>query len=195
MRSAAVVLGVAVLAGTVLSAGCGKKTEGVAIGEAAPVGFPAPSGRFLDGDTTYVDSSDAAADSLAGDSSAVVRADTVVAAPDFAAFWPAVQAAVRSGRRADLAALALVGQGGIAPDAWPAASDAVLDAPVREALSALSARDVLAEGEARVARVVVGRDAAGAAVPQDEAVTDSALRLRFETVGGPWRLVRVTAER
>ena len=192
MRSAA--LGLAVLGVAVLAPGCGKKAEGVAIGEAAPVGFPAPSGRFSDGDTTYVDSSYTATDSLAADSSVVARADTLVAAPDFAAFWRSVQAAVRSGRRADLAALAVVGLGGIAPAVWPAASDAVLDAPVREALGSLGARDVLVEGDARVARVVVGRDAAGAVVPQDEAVTDSALRLRFEAVGGTWRLVRVTEE-
>lgn len=195
----------AVVVLTIALAGCKGRTGGVAVTEAPPVGFPGASGRYTEGDTVYAAFGDSlAADSLLADS---LAADSTVrtaeaapdSTPDFRPFWAAFRAAVRSGRRPGVAALARIGPGGIAPAAWPAAA-ALLDEPFRTPLLALDAEALTREpapagGDARVATVVVGFDAAGAVVPQDEADTDAAVVLRFEIVaveaGPAWRLVRV----
>ena len=181
-------------------AGCKGRTGGVAVTEAPPVGFPGASGRYTEGDTVYAAFGDSlAADSLAADSTVRTAEAAPDSTPDFRPFWAAFRAAVRSGRRPGVAALARIGPGGIAPAAWPAAA-ALLDEPFRTPLLALDAEALTREpapagGDARVATVVVGFDAAGAVVPQDEADTDAAVVLRFEIVAGEagpaWRLVRV----
>ena len=198
MRSVALLLALGVLAGA-----CKGRREGIAVTEAPPVGMPAAPGRYAQGDSVYADA--AFADSLRADSLAAVvslradslRADSLAApaAPDFRAFWAQFRAAVRTGRRAAVAPLALVGPGGIAPAAWPDLADAFLDDAFRTPLLALDATALRREGDARVATVIVGYDGEGNVVPQDEADTDSAVILRFETVAGEagaaWRLVRV----
>ena len=103
------------------------------------------------------------------------------------AAWAAVQDAVRARRRAAWDAAT-----GSAPGAH-AAWEALDDGPFREGLLALSPRDLQRDGTARVARVVVGYDAAGAVVPQDEADTDRTLALRFDVVDGAYRVVGVEA--
>ncbi|HEX8298273.1 MAG TPA: hypothetical protein VF594_03860 [Rubricoccaceae bacterium] len=180
-------------------AGCKGRGGGVAVTEAPPVGFPSAAERYAEGDTVYAAYADSlAADSLAADSLAAASTPRVAAAdstPDFRPFWAAFRAAVRSGRRPAVTALTRVGPGGIAPAAWPSASGAFLDEPFRTPLLALDANALAREGDARVATVVVGFDAEGAVVPEDEADTDSAVVLRFEIVadaaGAAWRLVRV----
>lgn len=198
MRSAALLLALGLLAGA-----CKGRREGVAVTEAPPVGVPAAPGLYTEGDTVYADA--AFADSLRADSLAAVdslRADSVAAAtpatapaPDFRAFWTSFRAALRTGRRATVAPLALVGPGGIAPAEWPDLATAFLDDDFRTALLALDATALRRDGDARVATGVVGYDAEGRVVPQDEADTDSAVILRFEIVAGAdslaWRLVRV----
>lgn len=198
MRSSALLLALGLIAGA-----CKGRREGVAVTEAPPVGMPAAPGLYSEGDTVYADA--ALADSLRADSIAAggaMPADSVAAsgpaaapAPDFRAFWTAFRAAVRTGRRAAVTPFALVGPGGIAPAAWPDAATAVLGDDVRAPLLALDATALRRDGDARVATVIVGYDGEGNVVPQDEADTDSAVVLRFETVAGAdgpaWRLVRV----
>lgn len=176
---------------------CKRGPEGVAVTEAAPVAFPEAPGRYAEGDTTYADvDSLVAADSLAQvDSSAAASPAAVEQlAPDFTLFWAAFRAAARSGRRTDVAALAVVGPGGIARDAWPQAAEAVTTEPFRARLLALDAPNLAYDGGARTATLVVGYNSEGAVVPQDEADADASLTLRFETVDAPggrgWRLVR-----
>ena len=190
-----------VLAAVLILGACKGRREGVAVTEAPPVGFPTAPGRYAEGDTLYADL--ALADSLRADSLAAadsLRADSLAAAPpaaapDFRAFWTSFQAAVRTGRRAAVAPLALVGPGGIAPAAWPDLAAAFLGDDVRPLLIALDATALRREGDARTATVTVGYDGAGNVVPQDEADTDSSVILRFEIVeaedGAAWRLVRV----
>ena len=171
---------------------CKSRPAGGAVTEAPPGGAPAPAVRDADGDTTYSDSAYAASDSLAGtllDPLARPPAAAADSTPDFDAFWADFRAAVRSGRRADLAALT-------APSVRDAA--AALAEPFRTPLLALDARDLAREpapaqagGDARIATTTVGFDAAGNVVPQDEADTDRTVALRFEIVAGAWRLVRV----
>ena len=159
-------------------AACGETPDTVAVGEAPPVAFP--PGRARLGDTLSADSvfaDPAFADTVSAAPGAVQpdSADAVPAeAPDFNAFWTAFLAQVRAGR----------------PPAVPGAANLRRD-PFRPVVLATTARDVPRDGpEARTARAVVGFDAAGRVVPQDEAVRDSALVLRFEIADGAWRLVR-----
>ncbi|HEX8384947.1 MAG TPA: hypothetical protein VF576_02130 [Rubricoccaceae bacterium] len=180
--SLAVVVALAALAG-----GCKGRPSGVAVTEAPPVGFPSAPGRYTDGDTTYADSAYAFSDTLAA-SDSLARPPEVAAdsTPDFDVFWGDFRAALRLGRPANVEALA----------AGPAvgrseAARAAFAEPFRSGLLALTPRDLTRDGDARVARAVVGYDAEGNVVPQDEADTDSAVVLRFEVVGGGWRLVRV----
>ncbi len=175
MRSLAVVAASAALLGA-----CKSPPSGVAVTEAPPVGFPAASGRYTAGDTTFADS--AFVDSLAVDSLARLPAAAADSTPDFDAFWSDFRAAVRSGRRSSVEALAL-------PGTSEALAAAVAE-PFRTPLLALAPRDLARDGAARVATVVVGVDAEGTVVPEDEADTDSAVILRFEIVGTAWRLVR-----
>ena len=175
-------------------AACGSEPEGVTVTEAEPDGYvapraPRPASAF---DTVYADSglyADPALDSLAGS-----PADTTAsapAAPDFRAFWPRFQAALRTGAD-EVAALARLGGGGVPraqfDEVWAGALRA---GPFRDGVLALSARDFRRDGAAREASVVVGYDARGRVVRQDEAVRDSALVLRFEPVEGTYRLARL----
>ena len=163
----------------------GPPTTGVAVTEAPPVGAARPRPRrYAEGDTVYADA--AFADSLRADSLAgrplpparlaAPRTRRPRPTPDFRAFWTAFRAAVRAGRRAAVAARATRRR--------RTTSAAVLDEPFRAPLLALDATALRRDGDARVATLVVGYDAEGRVVPQDEADTDAALVLRFETRRG-----------
>ncbi len=189
----------AVLLVSLLALGaCKGGPEGVAVTEAPPVAFPAAPGRYAAGDTTFAD-----ADSLlAPDAPDAPLADSVApppvaahdSAPDFGSFWAAFRAAARSGRRADVAALAVVGPGGVARADWPTVAEAITTEPFRAQIAALDSRSLAYDGPARTATLTVGFDSEGNVVPQDEADTDSSMILRFEIVEAPggraWRLVR-----
>lgn len=168
-------------------AACGGEREGVAVTEAAPVGTPAPAPPRLDAplDTIFPDSglfADPSLDSLAADT---LDADSLAAsAPDFRAFWPRFRDALDAGAVGRLAAL---GEGSAPLDALTA------DSVFRERALALTARDFRRDGTSRDVWVRVGFDADGNVVPEDEAVTESGLRLRFEVVDGEYRLVRLDA--
>ena len=170
------------LAFLALLGACKGAPSGVAVTEAPPVGFPAAPGRYTEGDTTFAGSAFTLSDSLAADSLARPPAPAADSTPDFEAFWADFRAAVRSGRRANVEAL-------VAGDQTEALA-AALGEPFRTPLLALAPRDLARVGAARVATVVVGFDAEGRVVPEDEADTDSAVVLRFEVVGAAWRLVR-----
>ena len=196
----------ALLLGLLLALGaCKGAPEGVAVTEAPPVAFPAAPGRYAEGDTTYAAADSLADDSLADDSLAAdaLAADSAArppaavrdSTPDFGRFWTTFRQAARSGRRGGVAALAVVGPGGVARADWPQAAEALTTEPFRTPLLALDARSLAYDGSARTASLLVGFDTDGTVVPQDEAETDSAVLLRFEIVGAPggraWRLVRV----
>ena len=178
----------ALLVALAAAGGCGERPDGVPVGQADDgAALPHPSGwRSGALDTVYADTL-AFADSLRADS--LAAADTLAAAraPEAAPLWAAVQAAVRARRRAawdDLTA----GTAGAAL-AW----EVLADGPFRDGLLALDARDLRRDGTARVARVVVGYDADGRVVPQDEADRDRALTLRLDVVDGAYRVTRVEA--
>lgn len=188
----------ALLLGLLALGACKGAPEGVAVTEAPPVAFPPAPARYADGDTTYgaVDSlfSDSlAAGAPAADSAARAPAAVRDTTPDFGRFWAAFRTAARSGRRSDVAGLAVVGPGGVARDVWPQAASALTTEPFRTPLLALDARSLAYDGAARTASLLVGFDTNGAVVPQAEAETDSAVLLRFEIVDAPggraWRLV------
>lgn len=178
----------AVLALAVGAAGCGEKPAGVPVGQADDgAALPRPDGWRSDAlDTLYADTL-AIADSLRADS--LAAADTVAAAraPDAADAWTAVQEAVRTRRRADWMALADDAPG--AALAW----EVLAEGPFRDGLLALGARDLRRDGDARVARVVVGYSADGRVVPQDEADLDRTLTLRLDVVDGAYRVVAIEA--
>jgi len=166
-------------------AGCRERPAGVPVGQADDTPPPAPW-RSQALDTVYADSLPLfPVDSLLADSAAAADTLAVARTPTPTAAWEAVRAAVRSERRAAWDA---------ATDGAPGAADAFADATgdFRDGLLALDARDLIADGDAREARVTVGYDAAGRVVPQDEAETDRVLRLRLDIVAGAYRVVRVT---
>ena len=172
--------------------------EGVPVGEAAPpetfAGDPFASDPPDGPRRAATDSSDRLelpplpGDSLRGDTLGLGPAEPDslaapdapappdVAPPDFAPAWRAFL----DGR--DLAAspdVARVAARALAPPFEPAVRDA-------------SPRAFQRDGARRTATVRVGFDAAGAVVPQDEAVRDSTLRLVFDLVDGAYRLVDAT---
>lgn len=167
-------------------AGCRERPAGVPVGQADDAPPPAPW-RSDALDSVYADSlplfplDSLALDSAAADTLAVARAPTPTAA------WEAVRAAVRSERRAAWDA---------ATDGAPGAADTFDDATgdFRDGLLALAPRDLIADGDAREARVTVGYDDAGRVVPQDEAETDRTLVVRLDVAGGAYRVVRVRVE-
>ncbi len=191
MRSAALLVSLLALGA------CKRGPEGVAVTEAPPVAFPSAPGRYTEGDTTYAGADSLlVADSLLADSA--VAAAAVAApdsTPDFGRFWGAFRAAARSGRRADVTALAVVGPNGVARADWPQAAEAITTDPFRALIAALDAQSLAFDGPARVATLTVGFDSDGNVVPEDEADTDSSVLLRFEIAEAPggraWRLVRV----
>lgn len=194
MRSTSLVALVAALA----VGGCGGgERQGVAVTEAEPVRTVVPPGprpvpRPVPLDTVYADSglyADPALDSLevapADDDSS---STTVPAAPDFRTFWPAFQRAVREGEAA-VAARTAVGEGGVPRERFARLYPRAFGEPFREGILALTARDFRIRGAARDVSVTVGYDAEGAVVPEDEAVTEASVRLRFEPRDGAYRLV------
>jgi hypothetical protein len=197
MRTVALAVALGVLA---LSA-CGSEPQGVTVTEAPPdealaPRAPRPSAAF---DTVYADSGlfadpardSLAADSLAPDSLTADSAASAPAAPDFRAFWPRFQTALQTGRP-EVETLALLGEGGLPRARFESVWErALADGPFRDGVLALTARDFRRVGPAREASVVVGYDAGGRIVRQDEAVRDSTLVLRFEPVEGAYRLVRL----
>ena len=132
-------------------------------------------------------------DSLRADS---LRADSVrqsepvsPAAPDFRAFWPRFQAAVREGRPA-VARLAAFSDG-LERSAFDGhLFEAVFGSePFRSRVLALGPRAFERDGTRRAVTVLVGYDTDGEVVPEDEAETESAVTLAFDVVDGAYRLV------
>ncbi len=181
------------LAPLALGACGGDERQGVAVTEGDPVATivppgPRPSAAF---DTVYADSgfyADPGLDSLTADSLAGASETPAPSGPDFRAFWTTFRAAVREGEDA-VAALARFGVDGLARTTVDAHVAALLEAPFRDRVLALTARDFRIRGDARDVTVTVGYDADGAIVPEDEAVTESSLLLRFEPRDGAYRLV------
>ena len=194
--------GALLLAALAASACGGDRPQGVQITEAPPESEtgarprrPAPL------DTVYADSGlfvdprlrpdSLRADSLRRDS---LRQDSLARAaarPDFRTFWPRFRRAVEVSRDSVAARTAF-------SDALPrAAFDSLLydaafaDSLVRPRILALTARDFRRDGLRRDVTVTVGFDADGRSVPEDEAVTESAVVLTFDVVGGAYRLVRI----
>lgn len=192
--------------------GCGgDKPRGIEVTEASDdARVPARPGG-LAFDTVYASrGADLSLDSLAIDSLRVVarrrdslrtdslRRDSIARAPalpaapaaDFAAFWPRFQTAVRAGREPTTALTRFSGD--LRREDFGTAFEAAFGEPFRARVLALTPRDFRRDGTARQATVVVGYDADGAIVPQDEAVTESAVVLRFDIVDGAYRMVSVT---
>ncbi len=194
-------LWVAVLATAVCGCG-GDAPQGVQVTEAPTESERVPSlRRPVPLDTVYADSGlfsvsrlrldSLRADSLRRDSVArdSVRQETV-ARPDFRTAWPAFLAAVRQGRAAvrPLAAFS----DAFREDDFPTLYEAALaDGPFRAGVLALTPRDFRRDGTTRQATVTVGYDASGSVVPEDEAVTEASVVLRFDVVDGAYRLVRI----
>lgn len=178
----------AVVAVALVATGCRRERPGVPVGQADDTPYVLPSLDAFAADTLAAGDSLALRppDSLAADS---VRAD---APADVAPAWAAVQAAVRT-RRED-AWRALAGDGADAARAWEwLAAETPAGEAFRAGLLALSPRELARDGTARTARVVVGFDAAGRVVPQDEAETDRTLAVRLDVAGGAYRVVAVEA--
>ena len=194
-------LALAVVAAGLAACG-GERPQGVEVTEAddglVVARAPRPAGAASD--TVYADSglyADPRLDSLRRDSlgrdslapapAPPPPADAAPAGPDFRAFWPRFRAAVEAGpdRAAGLAAFS----DRLPRDRWADTWARAFDGPFRPGVLALTARDFARDGEARRATVVVGYDADGAVVRQDEAVRESRLALRFEVVDGAYRLV------
>ena len=187
-------------------AGCGgDRPQGVTVTEAEdPAGGPAarPSLAF---DTVYTDSGaftdpslqpdSLRADSLRRDSlrADALRRDSLRRAargPDFRTFWAAFQDAVRQDEPA-VRALASYSDR-LDQEAFEGLYEAAfVGEPFRSRVLALTPRDFARDGAAREVTVIVGYDAGGNVVPQDEAETEASLTLRFEVVEGTYRLVRV----
>lgn len=195
--------GALLLAALALGACGGDRPQGVEVTEAPPESeLRARPGRPAPLDTVYADSGlfvdprlrpdSLRADSLRRDS---LRADSLrqaqAARPDFRPFWPDFVRAVRTGPEA-VAALTVFSER-LPRDAfdatlYPAAFEVEA---FRAGLLDLTARDFRREGTRRVVTVTVGYDAAGAVVPEDEAVTESAVILTFDVVDSAYRLVRI----
>lgn len=185
-------LAVALLA--VAVGACGSEPEGVTVTEAEPDGSYAPPTprRGLAFDTVYADDGlfdDPEIDSLAADS---LRADSLAdassrpAAPDFRQFWPEFQRAIREGEPA-VTRLSDADAGAALDSLYVPAFEGLF----REGVLDLTARSFRRQGSAREVSVVVGFDARGRVVPEDEAVREASLVLRFDVVDGAYRLVRL----
>ena len=166
-------------------AACGDREPGVVVTEADPVAarapVPADTFELADPDTSSVDT--VRVDTVAA------AADTVAAPPSFDAFWPQFQASVRSGNVGAVTRYAWTDEGGLGAVDLDSAYITAFTEPFKTAVLALTTRDFRREGAARSVRVVVGFDGAGRVVPEDEADTDRAIRLRFDAVGGRYRWV------
>ena len=193
--------GALLLAALAAGACGGDRPQGVEITEAPPESEVRPGRRPAPLDTVYADSGLFAdprlrpdslrADSLRRDS---LRQDSLrraaVARPDFRAFWPRFRRAVQAGPDSVAARTAF-------SDALPRDdfrglyAVAFADSLFRPRVLGLTARDFRREGLRREVTVTVGFDADGRSVPEDEAVTESAVVLTFDVVDGAYRLVRV----
>lgn len=167
--------------------GCGDDKPSVTITEADPVAerrpFTADSSALATSDSTLADSS------LVADSVEVAPADTVVAPADFAPFWTAFQAAVRSGNVDAVTRHAKIGEAGLGLVDVDQAYISAFTEPFKTAVLSLSPRDFERDGTVREVRVVVGFDAEGRVVPEDEADRDEAIQLQFNVVDGRYRWV------
>jgi len=172
--------------------GCGDDKPSVTITEADPVA----ERRSLTADTSALAASDSTlADSaLVADSVEVAPADSVLAPPDFAPFWTGFQAAVRSGNVDAVTRYAKIGEVGLGLVDVDRAYITAFTEPFKTAVLSLSPRDFERAETAREVRVVVGFDADGRVVPEDEADTDSAIQLRFDVVDGRYRWVGFQAD-
>lgn len=194
-------VGLLVVAVALSSCG-GEQPQGVEITEADPASRtartrPSPMSPL---DTVYADSglfvdpslrSDSLrADSLRRDSIRLATLAQEVAAPDFRAFWPRFQSALEGDFAVGLSMIGLEAssKGAVDDQLTP-----LFDASFRPAILALTARDFRREGTARSARVIVGFDDEGNVVPQDEALTESSVELRFDVLEGEYRLVGLEA--
>ena len=186
-----------------LIGGCGDdRPRGVTVTEAEDEAPLRPARPSLTLDTVYADSGLYADPSLRPDSLRrdslrrdSLRADSTRqaaerrAGPDFRTFWPTFRAAVETGPEAVrlLAATARLPR-----DEFDRLYDAAFGGPpFRDLALALTPRDFRTDGTAREARLVIGYDTDGNAVPQDEATTESSVTLRFEVVDGAYRLVAI----
>ncbi|GAB5535481.1 MAG: hypothetical protein Rubg2KO_17300 [Rubricoccaceae bacterium] len=167
--------------------GCGDDTPTVTITEADPVAERRP----LMPDTSSLGTPDSTiADSaLVVDSVEVASIDTVAAPPDFAPFWTTFQAAVRSGNVDAVTRYAKLGEAGLGLADVDHAYITAFTEPFKTAVLSLSPRDFERDETAREVRVVVGFDAEGRVVPEDEADTDESIRIQFDVVDGRYRWV------
>ncbi len=191
----------------VLGACGGETPRGVEVTEAGDSALPPPGPRRAAAvDTVYADSGLWAGpdrqrldsvrqdslrrDSLRRDPAAPSAPETP--APDFRAFWPRFRDAARAGPPS---AAALAAFSDTMPrEAFDRALAVALAEPFRDGVLALTPRDFRRDGTAREATVVVGYDADGRVVAQDEAVAEAIVTLRFDVAGGAYRLVRFSAE-
>lgn len=192
MRVTVLVLAVA------LAACGGERPQGIEVTEAEPTPTVRPSARpTAPLDTVYADSGlfvdpslrpdSLRADSLRRDS---LRLDSLaraadVTAPDFRTFWPRFRAALEDGPAAAAPFVALEDAG----EPVEATLARVLEGAFLDGALALTARDFRRDATSRTARVVVGYDADGNVVPQEEALTESSVTLRFDVLEGAYRLV------
>jgi len=182
-----------------VAAGCGdEQPRGVEVTEADDDVFAGPARPSMAFDTVYADSGLYAdprlrpdslrADSLRRDS---LRQDSLrraeVVRPDFRTFWPRFQAAVRQGPDAVRPLTAFSER--LGEPAFELLYDVAFGGePYRSRVLALTPRDFALEGASREATILIGYDADGQIVPQDEADTESSVSIRFEVVGGAYRL-------
>lgn len=189
----------------VLLGACGGERQQVEITEAEdPVPVrPATRPSIAPLDTVYADSGlfvdpslrldSLRADSLRRDS---LRQDSLARAvpadPDFRTFWPEFRRAVESGPDAVRQLASFSGRlGEAAFDEW--LHDAAFgDGPFRSRVLALTPRDFERDGTAREVLILIGYNADGDVVPEDEAETESSVSLRFEVVGDAYRLVEIS---
>ncbi|MEO0558824.1 MAG: hypothetical protein AAF170_11645 [Bacteroidota bacterium] len=175
------------IAVALLSVGCGEDTPTVTITEADPVAERRPqladTSELAMADTTLADSA------LVVDSVEVAPVDTVAAPPDFAPFWTTFQGAIRSGNVNAVTRFAKLGEAGIGLADVDQAYIAAFTEPFKTAVLTLTPRDFERDGTIREIRVVVGFDAEGRVVPEDEADRDEAIRLQFDVVDGRYRWV------
>lgn len=175
----------ALMAAVLLAAGCGGESAQTEAGPALP---PAPPDLPDVGDlddaafASDLDSLDLAPDSTAADTLASSEADPAPAAPSFEPFLREFKVALQNGRARDLAA------SGLSAEDLAAVAD---DAAFRQRVLAAGPDRYRRYGTRRETYLVVGYDADGAIVPEDEAVTESAVGLIFDVVEGEYRLVRI----
>ncbi|WP_143536898.1 hypothetical protein [Rubricoccus marinus] len=168
------------LAVALLASGCGGEN---AQQPAAPALPPAPPSIPDVGDLDDFDDAFEDADSLGTPEADSLEATALPdPGPSFAPFLTEFKVALQKGTARRLAAPGLSAQ-----DFAAVAED---DA-VRQHVLAAGVERYRREGTRREVYVVVGYDAEGNVVPEDEAITESAVGLTFDVVDGAYRLVRI----